>query len=384
MPWNDQSNGGGPWGSGGGQGPWGQSPRGPQRGGGGGQPPPDLDELIRQFQARWGGLFGGGGGGGRGGGISSLLVMLLAFGLIAWVAWPGSGWFIVQAQEQGVVLRFGEPRLPTAKSGFHLKLPTPIETVTRVPVEREQVTEIGFRSLSANQVQDSPTESLMLTGDENIVDIDFQVGWRVRDPIAYLFNVKDPVLLVKSSAESAMREVVGGRKLEPIITTEREEVESEARALLQTLLDRYESGILVRRLQLKAADPPARVRDAFLDVAGAEQDAQALINQATAYRNDVVPKARGDAAQLVQQAEGYRDKVIADSNGEAQRFALILAEYQRAPEVTRRRMYLETMEKVLSRSEKIVVDGEAGPGVVPYLPLDQLRRAPTGSAQGGR
>ena len=371
----------GPWGSGGsggggGGGPWGQPPRGPGRGprpGGSQPPPPDLDDLIRQFQRGLGRLFGSGGGrGGRSGG-GAPIILLIALGIVVWIAWPGSGWYIVEAEEVGVVRRFGEFQRQE-QAGFHVKFPVPIERANKVPVQRVQTLEIGFRS-SRGDVNE---ESLMLTGDENIVDIDFTVIWRVRDAEAFLFEISEPEAAVRAAAESAMREVVGGRNLEPIMTSERLSVEEEARALMQSMLDAYNSGVFVRQVTLQAADPPENVIEAFRDVVNAEQDAQSLINQATAYSNQRVPNARGEAAQIVQQAEAYRARVVAAAEGEAARFNLVLDEYLRAPEVTRTRMFLETMEDVFGSSNKIIMDEQASSGAVPYLPLNELARPRAG------
>jgi membrane protease subunit HflK len=342
--------------------------------------------LIRQLQRGLGGVFGGKGGrggkGGKGGGGFALLV-LVALGLFAWVG--TSGWYIVQPQEVGVVRRLGEFNRQDG-AGFHLKLPAPFERADRVAVERTQTEEIGFETLRGDATRDVAEESLMLTGDENIVDIDFTVIWRVRNASEYLFFIRDPDNAVKAVAESAMREVVGGRNLEPIITTERTEVEDEARRLMQEMLDSYQAGIFVRSVNLRQAGPPPEVIAAFRDVVNAEQDAEAAVNEATAYQNDIVPRARGAAARIVQEAEAYRARVVAAAEGEATRFNLIYDEYRAAPEVTRRRMYLETLEVVLGSSDKILIDGEASGGVVPYLPLNELspNRRTSGSAAGGQ
>ncbi|MGF1461582.1 MAG: FtsH protease activity modulator HflK [Maricaulaceae bacterium] len=397
MPWNDQSNGGGsdgPWGGRSG-GPWGQKPGGPwgQRPGGpggpGGQQPPDLEDVIRQAQASLNRIFGGkgsGGGGGKGWSAVSLLVVLAVL-LVLWFAWPGSGWYIVQPNEQAVVLRFGKYQGTTA-NGFHLKLPPPIERVLIEEVTTVRSVEVGFRSDGGrgDRTRNVDGESLMLTGDANIVDIDFTVNWVVFDLRDFLFNVRNPEETVKAVAESAMREVIGGRNLEQIITTERLQVAEATGSLMQTTLDEYGAGISVREVQLQKADPPARVIDAFRDVENAKQEAQTTVNQATAFRNRIVPEARGRAAAILQEAQAYRDQVVAEARGEAERFNLIYEQYALAPEVTRQRMFLETLEKVLGRSNKVLIDGEGegGPGVVPYLPLNELQRnaAPARNQQG--
>ncbi len=378
MPWNDQSNGNGPWGQkpgGDGKNPWGSGP-------GGGGEPPDVDEILRTLQQRLGRLFGFGGGsglGGKGKGLGGLGLGVIAVVVLgAWFA--SSGIYKVNADEQGVVLRFGAYNR-TELPGFHLKLPTPLETVLKPKVARVHQENIGFRaSGNGRAAADIPHESLMLTGDENIVDIDFSVIWQIKNARDFLFNLDDPVGAVKAVSESAMREVVGKNKLQPIITRGREIVEQDARDLIQKSLDEYGAGVIITQVQLQKADPPARVIEAFRDVVNAGQDAQTKINQATAYANDVIPKARGDAAKLIQEAMGYRDSLIAEAAGEAARFNLIHREYKKAPQVTRQRMYLETMERVLQNTDKIILGKDAGKQVVPYLPLNRNRT----SAEGGR
>jgi membrane protease subunit HflK len=399
MPWNDNSGGGGPWGSGGGNNnnnnnPWGQGPRRPGGGGGGQGGPgnePDLEELIRRFQ-RWlnglsgkggsGGTGGSGSGGGKGsGGFIGIAVLVAA---VAWLVWPGNFYYIVGTDQAGVVLRFGEYSR-TASPGPHPKLPYPVETVLLPGVTTTNEVEVGTVD----------AESLMITQDENIVDVDFVVQWRVdlgypegvRD---FLFNVRDPEGTVKAVAESAMREAVGTTELIPIITTGRAELATRARDIIQTTLDSYQSGIQVLEVQLNESSAPAAVIDDFRDVDRARQDATRFQLEAQRDANQVVPEARGDAARLLEEARGYRDQVVAQAEGEAARFNSIYQEYALAPEVTRRRMFLETMERVLGRSELIILDqGGQGSGTVPYLPLDQLGRArgersqAAGSGQGG-
>jgi len=393
MPWNDQNNSGG----GGNGGPWGQPPRGggprgqqgPRRpgGGGGGQQPPDLEELIRQMQSGLGGMFGGGGRGGRSGrrgGRGAPIVLILAGILIAWTLWPGSVFYQVQPDEQGVVLRFGQYHR-TELPGLRLKLPAPFETMQRPKVTRVNEETIGFALSSRGEAsRDVPVESLMLTGDENIVDIDFSVFWVIGDAKDFLFNIRNPSGAVKAVAESAMREVVGSSELAQVIGEGRGLVEQSVQALLQTTLDEYGSGVLITQVQLRNASVPGRVIEAFNDVVRAGQDAEGTVNQAEEYRNNLVPRARGAAAQVVQAAEAYREAVVAEAGGEAERFNLIYAEYARAPEVTRRRMYLETMERVLNRSDKIIMDSEASQGVVPYLPLNELQGRASRSGGGDR
>lgn len=373
MPWNDNAGGGGggPWGQGGGRkddnNPWGRGPGGGRGRGSGGEP--DLEDLIRQLQERLKGLFGGGkgsngagggGGGGKAGGIG--IGAILGGLLVAWVAF--TGWYVVGANEAGVVLRFGE-YARTTTPGFKLKLPYPIETV-----QLPEVTDTKELTIGTNE-----RGITMLTQDENIVDLGFTVQWRVdadgvRD---YLFNVRDVDGTVRAVAESAMREVVGTTALEPIITQGRVEVSQRTRQLMQETLDEYEAGVQVLNVNLQRAQAPEQVIDAFRDVDAAAQDAQRAQLNATAYANSIIPQARGEAARLIQGAQAYRDSVIAEAQGQADRFVSIYNEFAQAPEVTRRRMYLETMERVLGRSDLIILDQQGG-GAVPYLPLDQLGR----------
>ncbi len=374
MPWNDNAGGGGgPWGSGSGGGdrnnnPWGRGPgggNGRRPGGGGDQP--DLDEIVRNFQNRLKRLFGGGrggkGGSGKGGGIGAG-----AIAAIAAVVWVGAtGWYVVGPSEAGVVLRFGE-YARTATPGFKLKLPYPIETVLK-----PEVTTTNSISLGSTE-----RESLMLTRDENIVDLGFTVQWRVdtsypdgvRD---FLFNVRDVTGTIRAVAESSIREVAGTSDLGSIITGGRVEVSQRTLEVMQETLDEYEAGVRVLNVNLQRAQAPGAVIEAFRDVDAAAQDAERARLQATAYANSVIPRARGEAAQLTESAQAYRDSVIAEAQGQADRFTSIYDEYIQAPDVTRRRMYLETMERVLGRSDLIVLDQD-GAGAIPYLPLDQLGR----------
>ncbi|WP_417485913.1 FtsH protease activity modulator HflK [Maricaulis sp.] len=364
MSWNDNQGGGGggPWGSGGnnnnGQNPWGQRPQG-----GGGPDGPDLDEVVRDMQRKVRGMFGGGGSGkggsgkGGSGGAGAFgfgLIILIIVGV--WFA--STGFYQVNPSQQGVVLRFGEFARVTG-SGFHFKLPAPIESVIIEDVTATRTITIG-----------QGAEGQMLTRDQNIVDIDFSVQWRVIDVRSYLFNVRNPEKVVADVAQSAMREVIGTSDREFIFTVGRGEVSQRTRDLLQTVLDEYQAGIQILQVNLQTAQAPASVIDAFRDVDAAEQDAEQAILQATAFANSTIPQARGEAAQLTQAAEAYRDSVIAEAQGQADRFIAIYEQYALAPEVTRRRMYLETMERVLGRSNLTILDG--GAGAVPYLPLNQL------------
>lgn len=373
MPWNNQGggNGGGPWGSppggggnGGGNNPWGRPPGG---GGGGGQPPggPDLEELLRKGQERFKNLTPGGLGGGKG-----IALGLVALGLL----WGLSGIYRVQPDEQGVVRRFGE-YVRTEQPGLRYHLPAPIEMVDTPKVTLVNRLEVGYRSGTDSRRPgggDILDESLMLTGDENIIDIDFTVLWVIKDAGNYLFKIRDPANTVKMAAESAMREVIGRTDIQPALTEARQDIEQQTKALLQTMLDEYQSGIEITQVQLQKVDPPAPVVDAFNDVQRARQDRERLRNEAEAYRNDIIPRARGEAEQLIQQASAYREQVVSLAQGDAQRFAQVLAAYSQAPEVTARRMYLETMQEVLGGTNKVIIDQNKGSGVVPFLPLNEL------------
>jgi membrane protease subunit HflK len=384
---------GGPWGSGGGGGggPWGQPPRGGGPRGGGPQPPPDLDDLIRQFQRFLGRLLGSGGGRGGRGGAGAPILLVLALAIIVWIVWPGSGWYQVGPSQQGVVLRFGAFDRSTGP-GFAFKLPVPFERVLLPNVTQVNTVDIGESREATNAARrtTADTDSLMLTGDENIVDLSFTVQWVINteQTADYLFNLDDPDAAVAAVAESAMREIIGQTELQPIISEEIAGVAGRVQQKIQETLDAYRAGVtitdvLIQRPTLPEADNPAdrgdRERDpraAFLDVENAEQEKQEAIQNARAHANSVIPEARGQAQTIVEQARAYRESVIAEASGEAERFNLIYDQYRLAPEVTRRRMFLETMEDVLGRSNKVILDeGEGGQGVVPYLPLNELNRS---------
>lgn len=364
MPWNDQNGGGGgPWGSGGSGGgdknnsPWGRPNNGGQQGG-------DLEDQIRKMQDRFRGRFSGGGGSGGGGGkgIGALGIGLLA--IVVLVAWLATGIVRVDAGEQAVVFQFGKWK-KNLQSGLHIHLPAPIQTHDIVNVEEQRKTDIGG----------TPDESLMLTQDESIADIRFSVFWKVKTdgPQEFLLNVKDPEMTVRLVAESVMREVVGKSDLQLLITEDRAMVAQAVEQQVQALLDEYGAGVEVNDVQITKGDPPASVIAAFNDVTEAEQQAVTYRNQANQYSNQIVPNARGEAAKIVQDAEAYRDQVIADATGQASRFSQIYEEYRKAPKVTKERMYLETMERVLRRTDKMILDNESG--AVPYLPLDRVTRS---------
>lgn len=374
MPWNDNSNGGGgggPWGSSGGgnnnnNNPWGNGQRKPGGGRPGGQEP-DLEDLLRSLNNFFGGIFGGGKGGKSGskGPGGSFLGLIITGALALWLLIPGSGWYVVEPNEAGVVLRFGEYNRTTTP-GFKLKLPIPFETVELPEVTTTQEIQVGTEQRGVN----------MLTQDENIVDLSFVVQWRVdvsdEGVRNYLFNVRSVEQTIQAVAESAMREAVGTTELIPLIGDGRFTASDRARDLMQATLNEYQAGVTILDVNMSRSQAPEEVIDAFRDVDAAEQDRERLQLNATAYANRVIPEARGDAARLLQQAEAYRDSVIAEAQGQADRFNAIYDEYRQAPEVTRRRMYLETMEQVLGRSDLIILDEQGG--AIPYLPLDQLGR----------
>lgn len=378
MPWNDQSNGpgrpsGGPWGDGPkNPNPWGQPPRPP--GGGGGQQGGDLEDMLRRMQERMRGSLGNRRGGGgpsfKLGGPRGLMVAGGALLLL----WAASGIYTVGAGQAGVVQTLGA-YTRTSGPGLHVHVPWPFESVRVVDVTQQRRVLVG----EGPDGRDIPGQSLMLTGDESIVDVDFVVVWSLSDAVDFVYSLRDPEAAVAAVAESAMREVIGQRRLEAIITTERAQVEEATRQLMQATLDQYQAGVQVNQVQLQSAAAPPEVREAFLDVVRAGQDAETKINEANTYRNRVVPQARGEAAQMLQQAEAYREQVVRNAAGEAERFRLIYEQYRQNPRVTRDRLYLETMERVLGRADKIIVDQRTG--VTPYLPLDRLRR-PAQSAGG--
>jgi modulator of FtsH protease HflK len=366
------SQGGGPWGGGPrGGGPWGSGPR--NNGGGSGPRgrgpyPPDFEDLLRRGQDRVRRLMPGGFGAGAGIAIVFLAVVVI---------WLASGFYRVLPDEVGIVLRFGAYNR-TTQPGLNYHLPSPIETVLTPSVTRINRTEIGYRSgeteIGQAGVRQVPEEALMLTGDENIVDINFTVFWAINDAKAYLFNIRDPELTVKSAAESAMREVVGETPIAQALAEGRAKIEADTRQLLQSILDSYGAGIALTQLQLQRVDPPAEVIDAFRDVQAALADRARLRNEAETYRNGIIPGARGDAVQIEQQAEAYRLATVAHAQGDAARFVSVYRAFKAAQEVTLQRLYLETMEEVLKNSNKVIIDKSAqgGNGVLPYLALPAL------------
>jgi modulator of FtsH protease HflK len=359
MPWSNQSGGGG-W-KGGSGGPWGQRP-GPA-----GQQP-DLEDILRKSQDRIRRAM-------PGGGMSGTFAAFLAALLVVVIGFFGFTTKVNQ-EEVGVVLRFGK-FVRLLPSGLNFRLPYPIEVVEKPKVTISNRIEIGGRSASDSRDISSGNESLMLTGDENIVDVVFVVFWKIKDAPNFLFNIQNPEGTVRDVAESAMREVVGQSDIEPILTEARAKTEAEVLELMQKTLDSYGAGIQVAQVQLQKVDPPDEVIEAFRDVQAAKADQERVQNEAQAYANRIVPEAKGDAERILQAAQGYRDQVVLIAKGDAGRFNSVYDQYKLAPDVTRRRMYLETMERVLGDSDKVIVDGKAGSGVIPYLPLEEFSKKPT-------
>ncbi len=353
------------------QSPWGSPPGGGGSGNGGfrrGPKPPNIDEVISKIQNTINRFFGGGKGGAKPI-IISLIILL--------VVWTLSGLYRVLPDEQGVVLRFGK-FVKTTQPGLNYHLPFPVENVLTPKVTKVNRMDIGFRSerdsgFSSGGVADVPEESLMLTGDENIVNIDFSVFWVIKDAGNFLFKIQDPEGTVKAAAETAMREVIARSDIQPILTEGRSIIEADTQKIIQNILDEYSSGIQITQVQTQKADPPDQVIDAFRDVQAARADMERSKNEAEAYANDVIPRARGEAAKVLQAAEAYKKEVVAKAEGEASRFLSIYNEYAKAKKVTQERMYLETMEEVLADINKIIIDKNSGEGVVPYLPLQELK-----------
>ena len=379
MPWNNQGGGsggsGGPWGQGGGSGsggnggnPWGQG-----GGGGGGQPPQDIDQIIRQGRDAFRKVMPGSG---KGSGKSIFLLLIILFGV-----WAITGFYRVNPQQQGVVLRFGE-WVRTTPPGLHYHFPYPVEQVLTPEVTRDNRVEIGFRDISGNSSsrRDIADESQMITGDENIVDIDFVVFWRVSDAGQFLFNLAEPEETIKVAAEAVMREIIGRTAIQTALTEGRQDIQAQARSQLQDLLNEYGAGVRVRDVQLLAVDPPSDVIDAFNEVQRARQDRDRLKNEAEAFRNDIVPRARGAAAKLIAEAEAYEAEVVNRAQGDTSRFDQVYQGYQVNPDVTKERIYIETIEEVFGNVEKIIIDDDAGgSGVVPYLPLKELNKSAGGN-----
>lgn len=334
---------------------------------------PDLDQIVSNLQKKLSGLFGGGGGGRPGepggglGGAAGGLGLIVAVALGVWLA---TGLYIVQQGERGVVLRFGA-KSEITEAGLHWRLPWPIERVERVNVEKVSTIEIGYRSNARSGGKTKvPKEALMLTEDENIIEIEFAVQYRISNAADFVFNVRDQESTISQATESAVREVVGRSRLDYVFEN-RKDIEINVRELLQNILDIYEIGVQIAAVEMQRAQPPEEVKAAFDDAVRAREDRERLKNEAEAYANDVIPRARGGAARLLQEAEGYKASTIARAEGDAQRFTRIASEYVKAPAVTRERLYIETMEQMLSNTTKILIDQKAGNNML-YLPLDKL------------
>ncbi len=334
--------------------------------------PPDLDEAIRSLQNKLGGLFGGNKGGGGGGNDESTPPSLKGLGFLAVGAlalWAASGFYIVDEGNRGVELRFGK-YVTTTQPGLNWKMPAPIEQVEIVNISQIRSLEVGYRSGGGRKGTVSK-EALMLTKDENIVDVRLAVQYQVSDAKKYLFNVQNQTATLKQVIESAERGVIGGNTMDFVLTEGRTQIVADIKTEIQQVMDSYESGIAITSVNLQDAQPPEQVQSAFEDAIKAREDKQRLINEAEAYANDIVPKARGAAARIIQQSEGYKSRIIASAEGDVSRFSQILTEYVKAPEVTRQRIYLDTMESVMSGTDTVMVDVKGGNNIM-YLPLDQL------------
>lgn len=365
------------WKQGGNKGPWGQTPNQggprPTNGRGGGRnDQSDIDEFIRKSQESFKSVFGGGRGN-NGSGTPSARPFILA-ALVLLVLWFASGIYRVDADEQGVVLRFGKFHR-TSEPGLRYHFPYPFETVYTPRVTTINREEIGFRSRpgagAANRMN-VPEESLMLTGDKNLVSAQFEVQWRIKDAVKFLFNLRNPELMVKPIAETGLREVMGNTPLSLALSDKRQAVADDTKQLMQIILDEYETGIEIYEVNLLAVDAPEPVVDAFIDVLAAQQEKETLRNQALKYRDGIIPVAQGQAEKMIKDAQGYREAVISRATGEASRFASIYNEYKNAKDVTRKRIYLETMEKVMEGMNKVILDSQSGKNVLPYLPLPAI------------
>lgn len=360
MPWNNQG-GGGPWGSGNSGGPWNQGPRGP---GGPQGSPPDLEEIIRRGQDRLRNMLPGGGG------PTPAMFGLIFLALVG--LWLFKAVYTVQPDERAVELRFGHPKQQLSEPGLHFHW-WPMETVEKASVA-EQLIDLG-------DIRSGGSSGLMLSGDQNIVDVYFSVAYQVADPEAFLFNVEDPDGMIRQVAESAMREIVGRRPAQDIFRDDRQGIAMNVRDVIQDTMDEYGAGLQVNALSIEDAAPPPEVSDAFDEVQRAEQDEDRFVEEANQYSNQQLGQARGEAAQVREAAAAYKNRVVLEAEGEAQRFISVYEQYANAPDVTRKRLYLETMEDVLRGSNKVIVEQNNGQGVVPYLPLPELRQRSQGNMQ---
>jgi len=382
MPWNEPGSGD--------KDPWNRKDQK--------QGPPDLDELVKNISDKVNSMMGGGkksSGSGGSGSSSPGKASRLSFGLVVLIAlavWFGSGLYTIQQGEQGVVLRFGK-YVDTQDAGLHWR-PRFIDEVEVVNVQNINTVEVGYRTNGRGVAKvKQEREALMLTEDENIIDIEFAVQYDIKDPQNLIFNVSEPAsIVVRSATESAVREIVGRNTMDFAITEGRAAIASETKSLVQEILDRYNTGINIKAVEAQNAQPPSQVKAAFDDAVKAREDQIRSRNRAEAYSNDILPRSRGQAARVIQEAEGYKASVVARAEGDAQRFSSILEEYAKAPEITRDRMYIESMEQVLSNSSKLMIDKDSSSGSVMYLPLDQLLKGrdssgglpSTGSTSGGQ
>ncbi|MBW8635810.1 FtsH protease activity modulator HflK [Hoeflea sp. WL0058] len=358
MPWSNQNGSGGN-----GQGPWGQGPRGPRKTGGGGGQPPDLEDIIRRSQDQLRNALPGGSGGG-------LIAIIVVIGLL--LLWAFQAIYTVQPDERGVVLLFGKPKTEVSQPGLHF-LWWPIERVEKVSIVEKQINIGGNSPRGAAQ-------SLMLTGDQNIVDVQFSVLYSITNPQDYLFDVENPEDTLRQVAESAMREVVGRRPAQDIFRDNRQAIADSVKITIQETMDTYGAGISVNTVSIEDAAPPREVADAFDEVQRAEQDEDRFVEEANQYSNQQLGRARGEAAQIREEAAAYKNRVVNEAEGEAQRFEAIYEEYANAPDVTRKRLFLETLEEVYRTSNKFIVEQNGEQGVVPYLPLNELNKQ---KSQGG-
>jgi membrane protease subunit HflK len=349
MAWNDKDN----------QNPW----------GGNKQTPPEIEEVIKDFKNKFNARFGGGSSG-KGGVSKAARGSFKYFIILAVLLWLLSGIYIIDPAERGVVLRFGAFQSSTTQ-GPHWHIPYPIETVYKVNVERIRAAEIGFRNIQNSSYSGAvSSESLMLTKDENMVDVKLAVQYKIADAQAYLFNVFNPELTLSHVVQSVIRQVVGDNSMDHVLTTGREQVAQEVKRHSQNLLNDYGTGLLITAVTMQDAQPPIQVKAAFDDVVKAREDEQRYINEAKAYANDIVPKARGASQRIIAEAEAYKSQIVSKSEGEAFRFNKILTEYLKAPVVTKERLYRETLEEVLSSTSKVIVDSNSN--TLMYLPIDQL------------
>jgi membrane protease subunit HflK len=351
------------------QSPWGSGSDNNNNGSGNTNQPPNIDEIIANIQKKINQFFPGGKSGGSKPIILGLIILVFL--------WLASGLYRVLPDEQGVVLRFGK-FIKTTQPGLNYHLPLPIERALTPKVTKVNRIDIGFRPASdsgrVSGVGNVPEESLMLTGDENIVDINYSVFWLIKDAGKFLFNIQSPIETVKAASETAMREVIARSQIQSILTEGRLQIETDVQVIIQNILDEYGSGIQITQVQTQKADPPSQVIDAFRDVQAARADRERSKNEAEAYANDVIPRARGEAEKILQEADAYKKQVVAAAEGEASRFLAIYNEYKNAKQVTQERMYFETMEKVLADIDKVIIDKNSGQGVVPYLPLPELKK----------